>query len=470
MGNRRRKNTKFVKIVLIEVAVLTILVISFVFATLKGKQDNGSGQDEQNALQEEVTASPTPTISQEQLQAMKEEEERQAVLKITKKTIEEADGLAAMYDYDAAIETIKNIKNYKKSEELVKAVKRYQKAKESCVVWEDNSKISHIFFHSLIVDTDKAFGAGSSQPIGYNRYMTTIDEFNKMLEEMYARGYVLVRVQDIAKMVEQPDGTRKMEKQEILLPEGKIPFVLSQDDVNYYQYMDGDGFASRIVIGADGLPTCEYILEDGTAVTGEYDILPIVDRFIQEHPDFSYRGAKGILAVTGYEGVLGYDTGWNMHDLDTEEGKKNLAALQQEAIAVAKAIKADGWDFASHSYTHTSMTTNSLDKVKYDTDRWAREVQPLIGDTEIYIYPFGADICDWRGYSGDKYEYLKKAGFRYFCNVDSAEYWLQFHDDYMRMGRINLDGERMFKSPEKLSPFFEVSKIIDPARPVLELP
>mgnify|MGYP003305080722 CR=1 FL=1 len=33
-----------------------------------------------------------------------------------------------------------------------------------------------------------------------------------------------------------------MERQEILLPEGKIPFVLSQDDVSYYHYMDGDGY------------------------------------------------------------------------------------------------------------------------------------------------------------------------------------------------------------------------------------
>ena len=28
---------------------------------------------------------------------------------------------------------------------------------------------------------------------------------------------------------------------EIYLPEGKKPFVLSQDDVNYYDYMEGDG-------------------------------------------------------------------------------------------------------------------------------------------------------------------------------------------------------------------------------------
>ena len=37
-----------------------------------------------------------------------------------------------------------------------------------------------------------------------------------------------------------------------MLPEGKKPFVMSQDDVCYYEYMDGDGFASRMIIGEDG--------------------------------------------------------------------------------------------------------------------------------------------------------------------------------------------------------------------------
>ena len=29
---------------------------------------------------------------------------------------------------------------------------------------------------------------------------------------------------------------------------GKIPFVLSQDDVSYYHYMDGDGYPSKLIV------------------------------------------------------------------------------------------------------------------------------------------------------------------------------------------------------------------------------
>ena len=72
-----------------------------------------------------------------------------------------------------------------------------------------------------------------------------------------------------------------LKKGEILLPEGKQAFVMSQDDVCYYEYMDGDGFASRMVIGADGKPTCEMKLDDGTISTGSYDLVPLLEDFIQ---------------------------------------------------------------------------------------------------------------------------------------------------------------------------------------------
>ena len=179
-----------------------------------------------------------------------------------------------------------------------------------------------------------------------------------MIESMYEKGYVMVSIHDIAKRVVDADGTEKLVAQDIMLPPGKEPFVLSQDDVNYYAYMDNDGFADRLVIGEDGIPTCQYTDIDGNVSYGEYDVLPIIDRFLKEHPDFSYRGAKGILAVTGYEGALGYDTGLSMKiydGLSDEEKMKRINAEREKAKAVADAIKADGWEFASHSYTHSNM-------------------------------------------------------------------------------------------------------------------
>ena len=391
--------------------------------------------------------------------------------------IAEADIKAMMYDYDAAIELVKGSPEYETSEEAKAAVARYEEEKSKCVKWHDNTQISHIFVHSLIVDTSRAFGPGSSQPKGYNQYMTTVSEFNKMIESMYEKGYVLVSIHDIAKRVVDENGNEKLVAQDIMLPPGKEPFVLSQDDVNYYLYMDNDGFADKLVIGEDGLPTCQYTDIDGNVYFGEYDVLPIIDRFLKEHPDFSYRGAKGILAVTGYEGALGYDTGLSMKIYDgmsEDEKMKLINAEREKAKAVADAIKADGWEFASHSYTHSNMTNATLEKMQYDSKRWKEEVEIILGPTDIYIYPYGADICDWHGYKGEKFELLKSYGFWYFCNVDASRYWIQLKSDYFRMGRINTDGERMHITmknlsdpsiPNRLEYFFDVTEVYDTTRP-----
>lgn len=391
--------------------------------------------------------------------------------------IAEADLKAQMYDYDAAIELVKSSPDYETSIEAKAAVERYEAEKAKLVKWPDNTKISHIFVHSLIVDTSRAFGPQSSQPKGYNQYMTTVSEFNKMIESMYEKGYVMVSIHDIAKRVVDADGTEKLVAQDIMLPPGKEPFVLSQDDVNYYAYMDNDGFADRLVIGEDGIPTCQYTDIDGNVSYGEYDVLPIIDRFLKEHPDFSYRGAKGILAVTGYEGALGYDTGLSMKiydGLSDEEKMKRINAEREKAKAVADAIKADGWEFASHSYTHSNMTNATLEKMQYDSKRWKEEVEIILGPTDIYIYPYGADICDWHGYKGEKFELLKSYGFWYFCNVDASRYWIQLKSDYFRMGRINTDGERMHITmknrsdpslTDRLSYFFHTEDVYDYSRP-----
>ena len=111
---------------------------------------------------------------------------------------------------------------------------------------------------------------------------------------------------------------------------------MSQDDVCYYPYMDGDGFASKIVIGEDGRPTCEMKLEDGTTATGSYDLVPLLNDFIDEHPDFSYKGAKAIIALTGYEGILGYRTASSYSESPDYESER------EQAAKVAQCLRDDG--------------------------------------------------------------------------------------------------------------------------------
>lgn len=375
--------------------------------------------------------------------------------------------LASCYDYDAAIELLKASEEFASDPEVVSAIAGYESTKAT-LVRTPISKITHVFFHTLVADPSKAFDGDADQD-GYNQVMTTIDEFNKILDNLYSKGYVLVRLHDMAYETTDENGNTVMKAGDIMLPPGKIPFVMSQDDLCYYPYMDGDGFANRIVIGEDGKPTCEMTMDDGSVSTGDYDLVPILEKFCERHPDFSYKGARAVLAFTGYEGILGYRTASSYAGSETYEQDRQAAA------EVAQCLRDNGWELASHSWGHLDLGTVEWDRFQSDTDKWESEVESLIGPTDIILFPFGADVGDWHPYSMDneRFRYLYNAGFRYFCNVDSSQYWVQLGDDYLRQGRRNLDGYRMWKDitaeaegrPRKLDDLFRAEDVFDRSRP-----
>ncbi len=467
--SRRRKQKIMHTIPVLIGGIALIAVCGFSVRIIGKKLKNGAGQ-ETIAITLSGQSDPSATAelpSESNIAETFGEPEIIIEDSHTSQLLAQAEALAAGYDYDAAITLLQSDEGYASNTDMQNAAASYEAVK-STLVEAKISEITHVFFHSLVVDTSKAFD-GESDSNGYNQVMTTVDEFNKILQTMYDKGYVLVRLHDMGYMTTDENGKAVMKPGSILLPEGKIPFVMSQDDVCYYPYMDGDGFATRIIIGEDGKPTCEMKLDEGTTVVGSYDLVPILEDFIQEHPDFSYRGARAVIAFTGYEGVLGYRTAASYADSPT------YAQDCEEAARVAQCLKDNGWELASHSWGHKDLGQIEMERFLTDTDKWENEVNRLIGPIDIILYPFGADIGDWHSYTHEnkRFDYLYNLGFRYFCNVDSNKYWVQIGDDYLRQGRRNLDGYRMWKDitaeadgrERKLEDLFHAEDVFDPARP-----
>lgn len=328
--------------------------------------------------------------------------------------------------------------------------------KEPLVKYE--GPVHHVFFHSLIAYTDLAFD-GDSRANGYNYWMTTASEFEKMLPELLDRGYMLY---DIEELIEQdPEDSTKIKKKDIYLPEGRKPLVISIDDVNYYDYMKPDGFAERLVLDVDGRVANEIKNENGEyIISRKADVMPILDDFVKEHPEFSFNGAKGVIALTGYQGALGY----RITDLEGEELEKAI----EEATKVANKLKENGWRFACHSYTHNQYFKNytvTMAQLKYDTERWKKYIAPVVGDTNIYISPFGVRFKT----NDERYRYLVDEGFNIFCPVQKQPE-LSLHDgDNVIMTRFNLDGYSMFKRSEYINEtYFNVENVIDKSRPELK--
>lgn len=391
---------------------------------------------ESHSSTESATAQATPTQSAED------------------KALETAKSLAAGYDYAGALGALSGVSG----EKIDTARTEIEQAQGAAVKWANNAEISHLFVHSLVVDPKRAFD-GDSKTQGYLDYMVTIPEFEAILQDVYDRGYVLINPEHF---VEKINGV--MTYKDIMLPAGKKPLVLSQDDPNYYEFMDGDGFAKNLAL-QDGMVKATYIDAAGKESVGDYDMVPIVDRFVKEHPDFSYKGSKGILGVTGYNGVLGYRTSAIVYpDSPTRE------ADIKTATQVSEALKKDGWRFASHSWGHLDLGKISAANLTADANKWDAEVRPIVGDTDLLIYPFGSDISGVAPYGGAKFEDLSARGFTTFFNVDaSSAAWGQKGERFVRQARINLDGirfNRTLKHGEKiLDDFIDTKSVVDPARP-----
>ena len=106
--------------------------------------------------------------------------------------------------------------------------------------------VEHLFFHPVIAYPELAFD-GDAQANGLDDYMVTVDEYNKILQSVYDKGYVLVDIGDVWSETTGEDGQPKMVKNTLYLPEGKKPLILSYDDTNYYDYMLQNGFAYKLM-------------------------------------------------------------------------------------------------------------------------------------------------------------------------------------------------------------------------------
>ncbi len=401
--------------------------------------------------------------------------------------VEEADRLAAMYDYDAAIEKLKGLPAYQINATLQQKVTEYETAKAACVPINPED-VTHIFYHSLVVDPAKGFVPGTAGYDGWQQWMTTIYEFDKITQSMYDRGYVLVNLSDLYTSTKAEDGTVTIKPNPVYLPEGKKAFVMSLDDLSYYHTYDDHGVASKLVFDENGKPTCEYIEEDGSISYGAYDVVPRLNAFIEEHPDATYRNAKATIALTGYDGILGYRTDGaysEEHNTNTDVYYADQLQLEwlaehpdfdyekecAEAKKMAEALKADGWEFASHTWGHKAVGETSYESLVQDTERWMQYVSPLIGGTNTIIFAHGQDLSPTGAYdsSNEKYNYLKSQGFDIYCNVDSTAYTTTVTDQYFHQGRRNLDGYRIWQDYTSGNPMaadlFDAAEVLDPERP-----
>ena len=314
-------------------------------------------------------------------------------------------------------------------------------------------QLLHIFFHALVARPETAFK--SKDKDHFLDWYVTADEYKKILQALYDSNYVLIDINEVYEVISTNNVKRVVYKKPHV-PEGKHPLIISIDDLSYHKNVRENASVHKLVIDDKG-GIAAWTDDRKSASTGgglsyDLDVVTYLEEFIKKHPDFSVRGARGIIALTGFEGVLGYAT----HKLnDPGYGEE-----KQKAVAVANKLKELGWRFASHSWGHPNLPEISMAWFINDTNRWDREVRPILGDTNLYVYPFGADVESIE----EKHKILRDRNFIVFFGVGSGRLHREHHQ-HIYFSRRNIDGVyfRLFRN--RADRLFNIDYVIDPLRP-----
>ena len=383
--------------------------------------------------------------------------------------LDEAARLAAGYDYDAAIAKLEGFTGSKsKYPEMEIRLSEYKQQKSLLVAHNDPGAIPNLSFHVLIADPSRAF---SNREYGgqYNKNFVTIDEFEKILEQLYANNYVLVDMDSFIAETVIGDAISYSAKP-LYLPDGKKPVMITETMVNYFNYMidgnadgipdkDGAGFASKLVV-QNGEVKAEMVNSTGETVVGNYDLVPILEAFIEKHPDFSYQGSRALLAFTGHEGIFGYRT--NKSVIDTK-GQAYYDAEVAGAKEVASALKEAGYEFASFTYENKKYGDLAATDIQKDITKWTAEVLPIIGSCDTLVYAKTSDISSNGDYTNSKFNVLRDAGFRYFIS-HSSKPGCTVANNYVRQLRVMVTGTQMAHASTTYTDYFDSQSVLNSLR------
>lgn len=458
---RRRKKTKAqifkeTYLPLVIAAVAIVLIVVFIIG----------------AIVRNVQKKQALELLEQQSIAAQEEESAKLALEEQTLLVEAAE-LAVTYDYDGAIAVLDTFSgDISKYPTISGRRAEYVLAKSQMVAWDDPGKVVNLSFQMLIADIQMSLRHQSRAQMIINNFITT-DEFSKILQELYDNGYILVRPTDFVETSVNADGETVFTPKTLYLPAGKKPLMITQTNVNYNVYLvdsDGDrkadkyggGFANKLVLDSSGNITCEMINSTGQTVYGDFDLIPILDAFVEENPDFSYRGAKAIIALTGYNGLFGHRT---QPDAVLTWGQEIYDDAVVQAKAVAERLRETGYILACYSYDNVSYGDIISAQIDQDLTKWDNEVVPILGEVDILVYAQGDDIVSGKVYSGEKYQALKNHGFNYFIGFCSgSEGWFYTDTGYARQGRILVSGTNLANHSDWFMGMFYASNVLDSAR------
>ncbi len=452
---RRKKRTKgqtfrqvYLPFLLIAVLIIAVVAVIVVLSN-RGDPDN------------DATVSSTMSASKLEKRA--------------KALLEDAEEKATLYDYEGALAILQDASDeLRERDDIQNAIQAYTNVQNSLVSWTAD-KVPNLSFHVLIADmeaalADKTYGTKGNGR--YNKNFVTVGEFSAILQQLYDNGYVLVDLDDL---FEYDEETQSYKEKALLLPPNKKPVMLTETHCNYYNYMSSShAFATKLCYGKDGFYN-EMTTASGETVTGAFDVVPLLEGFIAANPTFSYRGARAILAFTGYDGIFGYRI--NSADENKARAKEpsdstanatdpsetqTLTQEQSDAAALVKALREAGYTIACNTYRNIDYGNLVASDIRSDISKWTKEITPILGRTDILVFAqeggIGSDYPN-----NDKFKVLCENGFRFFLS-NSSTLFREVGSNYVRYNRLMVTGSNLAHHSEWFKGILDATDLLDDIR------
>lgn len=424
---------------------MVILIVLMVFSGCSKREINRQVAESIGTLGRYENDEP---VESPKMKAEKQMKESQEKIELELSThLANAEKLASHYDYSGALDELALInEDYQDYKEVVDNKIHYTKLRDA--LQYHAGTIAHFSVGNLVVDRDRAY-KDPEMGLELNNWTLTTEEFKKILQQLYDNGYVLMNIEDIVSESLNDKGEVVLTWEGVLVPEGKKPIVLSFTGAGYEKDYYNCGLSNRMVLTSSGEVKNEYTDASGNTKTGDYDVVPILESFVKEHPDFSLRGAMGILAITGYRGAYGYDP-----NNDGETIKK-----------MTEKLKENGWTVACQGYRGMSMESElDADGFVEDMQNWSRTVGKYVGDTQLLIYPNGEEIPLY----AYKHMWALEHGYHFFFSQWATTDTLTVYEDCLMQSRRKLDGFDLHNYGNDMQQYFDYKKVLDKERPHFE--
>ncbi len=277
--------------------------------------------------------------------------------------------------------------------------------------------LENIYTHCLIAFPEINFASQTSYSACGPDCLTPY-EFKFLLQSLYDRGYIIIDANLVYNAEED------CPNYSLMLPKGKKPVIFTFDDVTYDSRKMGRGMIDKLIVDEFGY-VCTYTKHQNGEEVISYDneLFPILDAFVREHPDFTFRGARGTLFFTGFDGICGYRT----QSEPVDDAEAALKLDRQAEIAGAKvvieAMREEGWTFGSHGYNHSHMPKISPASFRKEIDMWREEVGAIVGETGLFCWPYGHHTEGSVNIRKNaEHKYLFDSGFFFMFGCGSARY------------------------------------------------